>query len=63
LNNELIDLISHLFELEDYFRQKVESDPHYKSYLDGSYYKKIYVEREEKNKKDGEVEANSEEEN
>lgn len=42
---------SKLFELENYLKEKLVSDPDYKSYLDGSYYRKIYLKKEENRKK------------
>lgn len=52
-----------MFGIEDYFKQKMESDPDYKSYLDGSYYKKLSIKKEENRKKEGDIEANYEDEN
>jgi len=52
-----------LFGLEGYFKEKMESDPDYKSYLDGSYYRKIYIKKIENRKKCNDVVEKSEDKN
>jgi len=58
----MIILFSKLFGLEEYLKNKMESDPDFKSYLEATYYRKIYIEKEENRKKEGEIEVNSDEE-